>query len=131
MLDLASAGHSEVSPVMGYKGCVVPMVDYDKTPDISWLCNIFETTHPDMYFIEQVVQQTRFRMNQFGLRDESATAMFMGASGCLVGEDVRIDYIVDRPFLLSIHRGGLDAPIFVGHFFPDSWNDPGDLNAQR
>lgn len=129
MLELASAGFSEISPVMGFKGCVVPMVSYNEAPDVSWLVDIFEMTHPNGHYIQQAVQQIKFKMNQYGLRDQSATAMYIGGSGC-TSEDVRRDYVVNRPFLLSIHRAGYQTPIFIGHFFPDSWKDPGDLNAK-
>ena len=110
------------TPDYRYEGVIFPMVHYDQHEDISFLkgMRIEGTGH----YVAEAVQQTRFRMNEFGARAESAVAMTKRL--CASSEE-RKPYVLDRPFILWIERGGIGIPIFMAVFAEDVWKDPKTL----
>jgi hypothetical protein len=110
------------TPDYRYEGVVFPMVQYDRAEDISFLVGM--RIKDSQYYINEAVQQTRFRMNEKGARAESAAAM--GVRCFSLGGD-RKPYVLDRPFILWIERDAVAIPLFMGVFAEDSWKDPKTL----
>jgi hypothetical protein len=102
-----------------YEGVTFPMVSYDQQIDISFLRGMRTKGLP--WFVEEAVQQTKFRMNEDGARVESAVSMSLKLSM------PPPPFVIDRPFMLWITRDGVDMPLFGGLFAEDSWSDPGTL----
>ena len=104
---------------------IFPMISYDEEIDISWLKEMETQGEDGPWFIDQAVQQTKFRMNEIGAKVESAVGMGMRL-GALASEP-KPPLIIDRPFLLWISRPGMTHPLFIGHFTEDSWKKPDSL----
>jgi len=102
-----------------YKGVSFPMVDLDERPDISWICGMGVGSG---FFIEKAMQQTKFRMNEFGARVQSAAAANLFRS---VSRD--LPHVVDRPFLLWLKRDGMEFPLFTALLCEDVWKEPKEL----
>jgi serine protease inhibitor len=102
------------------------MVKLAQTPNISWLVDL-EADGDDgrPYLIAEALQQTRLRMNEFGVRAESAVALAVAAGSFRSAPR----YVLDRPFLIWIERTGLSIPLFVGHIGTDDWDNPGSITA--
>ena len=107
------------------EGVIFPMVHYDKQVDISWLKGL-RTAPGDMYWeVAEALQQTKFRMNEFGARAESAVAM--GMRFCCAAAAPKPWVVIDKPFILWIERRGVSMPLFAGTFAEDVWKNPGSL----
>ena len=104
------------------KGVIFPMVNYDQQVDISWLEGLFVTKE---WYVNQALQQTKFRMNEIGARAESAVAMTLRWAS-MSAEPTPI--VIDRPFLLWIDRQGVTVPLFTGIFAEDVWKAPENLD---
>jgi hypothetical protein len=114
---------SKATPWRGNnKGVIFPMVNYDQQIDISWLCGL--KVHPEWY-VQQALQQTKFRMNEIGARAQSAVAMTMRCASAMAEPK---PIVIDRPFLLWIDRQGVDTPLFSGIFAEDVWEEPEGLD---
>lgn len=94
-----------------------PFVDLNQMVDISFLQDM---SLGSKFEIEEAIQQTKFRMNHFGAKAESAAAF----SKC-VSETPSL--IFNEPFLIWMTRPGLSMPYFVGYITEDDWKDLGDL----
>ena len=116
----------DVRRISDYEGVHFPMVDLDQQPDISWLVNM-ETLGDDgfPYFVAQALQQTKFKMNQFGARVKSAAAIGVYRSSV---QRSKPPLVIDGPFLVWIERPGLSRPFFVGFITDEDMKDPGDLS---
>ena len=108
-----------------YEGVVFPMVKYDQNIDIDFLKGLSTSTVAPGFFVQEAVQQTKFRMNLDGARVESAAAM---SFRCLSRGASTPPLVIDQPFLLWIEREGLNVPIFGGVFAEDVWENPGGLD---
>lgn len=125
--DIRDAGlHLEVSNVHGH----FPMINLNQKVDIGWLKGIHavgnDTGQP--VIITQALQETKFRMNEFGAHAQSAVAL--GAKRCMGPKSVYID----QPFYLWILKdmgaGGpklKNIPVFAGYLDTDCWEDPGTI----
>ena len=114
---------SKATPWRGNnQGVIFPMVNYNQEVDISWLCGL--KVHPEWY-VQQALQQTKFRMNEIGARAQSAVAMTLRCAS-VMAEPKPI--VIDRPFLLWIDRQGVDTPLFSGIFAEDVWEEPEGLD---
>lgn len=104
-------------------GVVFPMIDYDQEVDISWLVGLSAGLS---YFIGEALQQTKFRMNEYGALAESVAAM-----GCYRGMTFNKDFKVniDEPFVLWVEKEGVGTPLFMGIFCEDSWKRPEDFQG--
>jgi len=105
-------------------GVSFPMVDYDRMVDIGWICGMHTGKRPEDFYIQQALQQTKFRMNEKGARAQSAVAMGFRCLSMSAPETV---VRIDRPFLLWIERPGVDTPLFSGVFAEDVWKEPKEL----
>jgi len=105
-------------------GVEFPMVNYDSRVDISWILGMRTGSKPDDFFIEQALQQTKFRMNERGARAQSAVAMTFRCLSCAAPDPW---VTIDRPFLLWIERQDVDIPLFAGVFAEDVWKEPEGL----
>lgn len=107
---------------LAISGVTFPMVDLDRQEDISFLVGM-ETGNG--YFIDEAIQQTKFRMNEKGARAQSAAAMH--CFRCCVAEPKKEPVVIDEPFILWITRPGVKLPIFAGYFEEDVWKRPASL----
>jgi hypothetical protein len=103
-----------------FSGLIFPTVSINDYPDISWIESLNEKDTPLLYYVEQALQQTKFKMDEIGAHVKSASAMYMAGSGCCL-DAVKPNYVIDKPFILWITRDGISQPIFIGHFSEDSW----------
>lgn len=106
-----------------FEGVVFPMINYDEEIDISWMAGMTTESMIVPWIIEQALQQTKFRMNEIGVKVESAAAI--GMITCRINQKPKL--IIDRPFLLWICRPGMKYPIFIGHFTEANWKKPDNL----
>lgn len=109
-------------------GCdyiVIPEIDYDDQPDITYMCGISK----GIWFIEQAIQQTKFKMNKKGALLESAAAMTV-ISGSSLDSEFPTYYWVNKPFKLWIERKGTGI-IFDAYFDRDSWIEDSEKMKQE
>lgn len=111
--------------VSHYESLIFPMVSLDQEVDIGWLKGMWTVNAGGQECkINQALQQTKFKMNQFGARVKSAVAVsFMITS---VREPRRF-LVIDQPFFLWITRSGVSTPILYAYVDEGDWKDPGDL----
>jgi len=103
-----------------------PMVDLNLETDISWLIGMRTVTASgEEAMISQALQQTKFKMNQFGARVKSAVAIIMRTISARV--EVGYPIIIDKPFFLWIERPGMSSPLMYAYIDEQDWKDPGDL----
>ncbi len=114
-------------PNNDFNGVIFPMITYNEQIDISWVHGMETQGIAGPWIISQAIQQTKFRMNEFGAKVESAVAMGVLLGYC-PGPPPKPDLIIDKPFLLWIKREGLEIPLFIGHFAEEHWKNPGKLD---
>ena len=73
--------------------------------------------------ISQALQQTKFKMNQFGARVKSAVAIAVSRA---MSREVGLD--IDQPFYLWIERDGVTVPVMYAYLDQEDWKDPGNLS---
>ena len=105
------------------EGVIFPMVNYERMIDISYLEGMRTGPDESYWYVAEAIQKTRFRMNEFGARAQSAAAMTMWA--CAVAGKPWV--VIDKPFVLWIEREGVSLPLFGGVFAEDVWENPGSL----
>lgn len=105
-----------------YDSIVFPMIDLNYEPDISWLCGMqIHKEREILGYINQALQQTKFKMDEIGAVVESAVAIGMRCLSCARPKPT---YIINKPFLAVVRRPSLSKPIFVGYLAEDCWNKP-------
>lgn len=115
-----------LKPNYDYAGVHFPMVDLDQKPDISWLVGLDTTDEAgDPWFIAQALQQTKFKMNQFGARVKSAAAVGVYRSTAVARP--KLPLVIDGPFVIEVVRPGLERPFLTAHITPEDMKNPGDL----
>ena len=104
-----------------------PMVDLNQQVDIAWLMgmNTTDENTGNPAIISQALQQTKFKMNQFGARVKSAVAI--GVVITSVPPPPR-GLEIDRPFFLWIEREGITVPVMYAYLDQEDWKDPGNLS---
>ncbi len=98
---------------------IIPMVDIDEQPDISWLIGMKSTTGD--FTINQALQQNKLKITVDGIHAESAVTMGIRKG---VSVDERSQFIIDGPFNLWITYGDPENkyfPLFGAHIAPDTW----------
>lgn len=116
---------NSLSRVGQYDSLVFPMVNLDQEVDIGWLKGMWTMgAGGGQYEISQALQQTKFKMNQFGARVRSAVAIGVRAAG--IREPLRY-LVIDQPFFLWITRPGVSTPILYAYIDEKDWKDPGNL----
>jgi hypothetical protein len=118
--DLTQTLNKVTSPDQNKEDVVFPMVELDVKPNISWICGM----KLEEYWIQQALQQTKFRMNEKGAKVESAVAMSFRKG---MAFDAKQPYVIDRPFLLWIERPGMTIPFFAAVLCEDVWREPKEL----
>lgn len=102
-----------------------PMIDYDKKINISWLEGLKTLAAAGLpYEVAKALQQTKFKMNQYGARLKDAVAIGIVATSFRMP---RPRLIIDRPFFLWIERSGVPVPVMYAYFDESAWGDPGNL----
>ncbi len=96
-----------------YENLIFPVIDINQQVDISWLKNMTETSG---YFINQALQQTKFKMDEVGAHVQSA--VMLGFEKCVRRET---NFVIDKPFYVWIERKGCSLPIFAAYIDVDSW----------
>ena len=110
-----------------WAGMLFPMVDINDQPDISWLIGMNTTDqHGKHAEISQALQQTKFKMNQFGARVKSAVAI--GITITAVRKEPQW-LVIDKPFYLWIERDGVSFPVVGMYVDYSDWKDPGNLQS--
>lgn len=95
---------------------VFPLVELDRQEDISWLVNLETTTELGLgYYISQALQQTKFHMDQFGARVQSAAALACRSLS------LKETIVINRPFYVWLERDGLSLPLFAAYLDTDVW----------
>lgn len=108
-----------------WDGMLFPMVDLDDRPDISWLSGMNTVSESGDYAeISQALQQTKFKMNQYGARVKSAVAIEIVLSAA---RDEPEWLVIDEPFYLWIERDGVSFPVVGMYVDPSDWKNPGNL----
>lgn len=110
---------------MDYDYLKFPMVDLNQEVDITWLEGIWTTVAGSVHraFIVKALQQTKFKMNEFGAKVESTmTGLVAGAT-----DDER-ELRIDQPFFLWIEREGISIPVIYAYITEEDWKDPGSLD---
>jgi hypothetical protein len=104
-----------------YAGVRVPKIDFDITPDISFLigAGVIDKDGLDWY-ITQAIQQFKFRMNEKGARARVATAI--SAKRGMSFEPVKLS--INRPFYGWFTQPGFDMPIASFYADYNSWKEP-------
>jgi hypothetical protein len=100
---------------VAFAGAKIPMLDFDISPDISWLCDaggIDENKLP--FSVEQAFQQFKMRMDETGARVKVATAMVMRYTAMVGGPSC---FVVDTPFYGWWMQKGVPFP--MASFFAD------------
>ena len=110
-----------------WAGMIFPMVDLNDKPDISWLLGMNTIDkHGNYAEISQALQQTKFKMNQFGARTKSSVAI--GFSLSAMRDKPEPEWLtIDRPFYLWKERKGISFPIVGMYVDCADWKDPGNL----
>jgi len=117
----------QIQKPYGIEGVMLPMVNYDRQVDISWIEGM--KTKPgendDGFYISQALQQTKFKLNEIGARAQSAAAMTLRLCAASAPNPW---VVIDKPFILWIERPGIEMPLFAGVFAEDVWENPGGLD---
>ena len=109
-----------------YTGIHVPMVDFDTSGDLDWLCKMWLTgSDGEDYEIAQAKFQAKLKMNEKGALAEAAVAV--GVMRCLCVPPPEKWLVFDEPFLFVMTRPGMSTPYFVAYLGPDSWKNPGPI----
>ena len=101
-------------------GLVVPMVDLNETIDHGWMLGMAaKTAKGEVYQLDQALQQTKFALDEFGAKVESA-ASIAGSKGI----NMIPPFVIDAPFIAIVARKGASLPILVADVGPEFWKRP-------
>jgi hypothetical protein len=116
LLDLIRKIKSDLKEVRGYAGVTFPIADVDHKADVSWLKNMGLA---DDYFIDQAMQQTKFKLDQEGAKVKSTFAA--SVSKCLP------EYVeIKNPYIAWWEKKGVAIPVVAAIVAFDSWQKLGD-----
>ena len=126
LVKLAQELNKTSLPNAHFENVIFPMVDYDREIDIKWIVGMNTKDAKGLgWEIANALQQTKFKMNEYGARVKSAAAMEML---CMGVREPKPDLVIDQPFLIWITRDGLSQPLFTGFIAEDCWKNPGNLS---
>lgn len=104
-----------------------PMVDLNVETSLEWLIGMHTiAANGNKASITQALQQTKFKMNEFGARVKSGVALRIRATVAVV--DIIPPIIIDKPFFLWIERPGMSFPLMYAYVDEVDWKNPGDLS---
>ena len=124
--EMIATAHKFAASLLGRKSVEVhfPMVDLDLRVELSWLRGLWTYSEGGVKGeVTQALRQTKFKMNEFGVKIEEAVAMAVTMEMAFVSSR----YVINRPFLMWVNRRGLSLPLFVGYITPEDWKNPGTL----
>lgn len=103
-------------------GAVVPMLDMDVKPDLSWLLGLTAATDAGRYHVDQAFQQFKLRADEKGARVKVATGIAMARAAC---GPISQPYVFDEPFLGWFTQPGHDClPLACFWADTDVWRTP-------
>jgi hypothetical protein len=117
---ILSAPRAPISTLDG--GTIIPMLEIDIEPDISWMKGLFTDNSRDGYHqIVQAFQQFKLRANEKGARVKVATGLGTARGGALPKQP----FIFNRPFIGFFTQAD-DPTIPMAAFYADtdSWRQP-------
>ncbi len=98
------------------------MVDLDLKVALQWLKGMWTLPQSGPQLkVRQAFRQTKVKMNEEGVRIEEAAAVGIAFAAVLLPHR----HVIDRPFLMWVHRPGLSLPLFVGYMSEEDWKNPG------
>jgi len=99
-----------------------PMVDLDLKGALQWLKGMWTLSQSGPQLkVTQALRQTKVKMNEEGVRIEEAAAVGIAFAAVVLPNR----HVIDRPFLMWVHRPGLSLPLFVGYITEEDWKNPG------
>jgi len=102
-------------------GVIFPMIHLEEHLQLDWIKKMW--TYDSAGFpawIKQAVQINRLRINEKGVRAQSAVRLEIPT----MGSSTRRPYTFNRPFLLWIEHDSSPEPLFSAWLNFDSWKDP-------
>lgn len=104
---------------------IFPMIDLNQKVDIGWLKGMQTFSETGKNFeVSQALQQTKFKMNQFGARVKSAVAITLRKTTSVMPIK---NMVIDKPFYLWVERNGVSYPVMYAYIDTADWKDPGVL----
>ena len=99
-----------------------PMVDLDLKVALQWLKGMWTLSQSGPQLkVTQAFRQTKVKMNEEGVRIEEAATVGIAFAAVVLPNR----HVIDRPFLMWVHRPGLSLPLFVGYITEEDWKNPG------
>lgn len=108
-----------------YDGLKFPMVDLDQEESLAWLVGMVLSNPKNDWAISQALQQTKFKMNQYGARVKSAVAVGLECLSISLPKPI---LEIDKPFFLWIERPTVVTPVMYAYINEENWKDPGSLD---
>lgn len=109
-----------------YDGVIFPMIHFEKRTDLDWLRGMWTASKDGIpAIIRSAIQINRLRMNEIGVRAQSAVHIEVPCAG----GGHRSPFVFNRPFLLWIdveHHEKFEQ-VFAAWLDYDSWKDPKSL----
>lgn len=101
------------SKKIDFDSIVFPCVDLNKQFALDWILGM---TNSSGYFVNQALQQTKFKMDEKGAHVQSAVMLSFDKS--MKTPSV---LTIDQPFYVWIERPGCTLPIFTGYIDSSDW----------
>jgi hypothetical protein len=121
--ELLAAVPSSYPDLEWTAGVIVPMLEMDVQPDLSWLLGVTAISPDRKYVVQQAFQRFKLRANDKGARVKVATGIVMASASC--GPTPK-PYRLDDPFIGFFTQPGNDAlPLAVFWADTDVWKNPG------
>lgn len=120
---IRTIAESQIGHAERFDRVIFPMISLQQQEDLSWLRGI-TTPHTSGMPLEivQALQENKMRMDEVGVRIQSAVAM----EGMLRGGFAQ-PLVIDEPFYFCYLRAGCKLPVFCAWLDVDVWKDPGGL----
>ena len=111
---------SKHSKVYNINKLVLPELDLNVKPDISWIHKMNFVSNNNQYFIDEAKQQIKFKMDKVGAEVKTATTMRC-MSGSLMPASKT--WYFDKPFYIWLCRPGTHQPYFSGYIDLESFQE--------
>lgn len=120
-----SLTHAPLALTYRWTGVIVPMLEMDVEPDLSWMlgCTALSPTK-GKWTVAQIFQKFKLRANAKGARVKVATGMMMMTANAMAPPPP--PYILDDPFIGFFTQPGNDTlPLAAFWADTDVWQNPG------
>ena len=121
----------------GFSSLVIPKINLDCESDLSFLLGmqfdgvVSSTQEPATFCVSQALQQTKFKLNEFGARARSAAAVAV-LRCATVRKEMVPPLVFDEPFMLWLIRTdektGDEVVYFASYLDIDVWKESGSLD---